>query len=54
MEKYVLITKTGQEFTQQRLAHLASKGLQLVYLNNEHFIKYTDMQFLIAKHMMQS
>lgn len=52
-DKYVLITKSGQEFTQQRLAHFASKGLQLVYLNNEHFVKYTDMQFLIAKQVSQ-
>ena len=52
-DKYVLITKSGQEFTQQRLAHFASKGLQLIYLNNEDFIKYTDMQFLIAKQINQ-
>lgn len=52
-DKYVLITKSGQEFTQQRLAHFASKGLQLVYLNNEHFVRYTDMQFLIAKQLSQ-
>lgn len=43
-DKFVLVTKSGQEYTQQRLAHFANKGLHLIYLNNEDFIKYTDMQ----------
>lgn len=52
-DKYILITKSGQEFTQQRLAHFASKGLKLIYLNNQDFVKYTDMQFLLAKSASQ-
>lgn len=47
-EKFVLITKSGQEHTPQRLANFAAKGLQHIYLNNADFAKYTDMQFIIA------
>lgn len=52
-EKFVLITKSGQEYTPQRLAHFATKGLKHIYLNNEDFAKYTDMQFVIAKKINQ-
>lgn len=47
--KYVLVTKSGQEFTHQRMMNYARKGLQYIYLNNEDFLKYTDMQFLLAQ-----
>jgi response regulator RpfG family c-di-GMP phosphodiesterase len=52
-DKFVLITKSGQEYTPQRLSHFLTKGLQHIYLNNNDFAKYTDMQFVIAKKISQ-
>lgn len=47
--KYVLVTKSGQEFSEQRLQNFARKGVQQVYLNANDFAKYADLQFAIAK-----
>ncbi len=52
-EKYVLVTKTGQEFTEQRVVHFAKKGVSHIYLNAEDFAKYTDVQFMIANSVSQ-
>lgn len=47
--KYVLVTKSGQEFSEQRLQNYARKGVKQVYLNSNDFAKYADLQFAIAK-----
>jgi len=47
-ERYVLVTRCGQEFTEHRIANFAKKGVNCVYLAAEDFAKYTDMQFSIA------
>ena len=52
-EKFVLVTKTGQEFTEQRIVHFAKKGVSHIYLNADDFAKYTDMQFMIANTVSQ-
>ena len=52
-EKYVLVTKTGQEFTEQRVVHFAKKGVSHIYLNADDFAKYTDVQFMIANTVSQ-
>jgi two-component system response regulator CpxR len=46
--KYVRVTKSGQEFTEQRLNNFAKKGATHIYLNNADFAKYTDLQFVIS------
>ena len=46
--KYVCVSKTGQEFTAERLAHFLKKGVKSIYLNSEDYAKYTDLQFTIA------
>lgn len=52
-EKYTRVTKSGQEFTQQRLENFARKGVSYIYLNSTDFAKYTDLQFAIAKVVSQ-
>ena len=47
-DKFVLVTRSGQEFTEQRVAHFAKKGASHIYLSADDFAKYTDMQFMIA------
>ncbi len=49
--KYVCVTKTGQEFTTQRLKNLAQKQVKYIYLSSTDYSKYTDMQFAIAVSM---
>jgi response regulator RpfG family c-di-GMP phosphodiesterase len=49
--KYVCVTKTGQEFTAQRLKSLATKGVKYIYLGSSDYAKYTDLQFAIADSM---
>lgn len=46
--KYVCVSKTGQEFTKERLAHYVSKDVKYVYLTASDFAKYTDLQFAIS------
>lgn len=48
IDKYVRVTKSGQEFTAQRLENFARKGASHVYLTTSDFAKYTDLQFAIA------
>lgn len=48
VEKYILVTKSGQEFTEQRIANFAKKGATHIYMNSKDFAKYTDLQFAIA------
>lgn len=48
-EKFVLVTKSGQEFAEQRLQNYARKGVQNIYLNSNGFAQYADLQFAIAK-----
>lgn len=50
-DKFVLVTKSGQEFTEQRVAHFAKKGANYIYLDADDFAKYTDMQFMIANNL---
>jgi response regulator RpfG family c-di-GMP phosphodiesterase len=47
--RYVLVTKSGQEFSEQRLHNYARKGVQHIYLNSNDFARYADLQFAIAK-----
>ena len=47
-DKYVKVTKSGQEFTAQRLENFVKKGATHIYLNQIDFAKYTDLQFTIA------
>lgn len=46
--RYVLVTRSGQEFSEQRIQNFAKKGVQVIYLNTRDFALYTDMQFAIA------
>lgn len=46
--KYVCVTKTGQEFTPQRLKSLADKGVKNIFLASCDYAKYTDLQFAIS------
>lgn len=46
--KHVRVTKSGQDFTEQRLNNFAKKGATHIYLNTEDFAKYTDLQFAIS------
>jgi response regulator RpfG family c-di-GMP phosphodiesterase len=48
-DKYVRVTKSGQDFTSQRLENFARKGVTHIYLNANDFAKYTDLQFAISK-----
>ena len=48
-DKFVLVTKSGQEFGEQRLNNYHRKGVKNVYLNSNDFAKYADLQFAIAK-----
>mgnify|MGYP001619351491 CR=1 FL=1 len=47
-EKHVRVTKSGQDFTPQRLDNFAKKGVKNIYLNAIDFAKYTDLHFAIA------
>lgn len=47
-EKFVCVSKTGQEFTAQRLHHFVRKGVTSLYLKADDYAKYTDLQFAIA------
>ena len=47
-DKYIKVTKSGQEFTAQRLENFAKKGATHIYLNQNDFAKYTELQFAIA------
>ncbi len=44
--KFMCVTKTGQDFTMQRLQNLANKGIKFVYLNSKDYSKYADLHFL--------
>ncbi len=46
--KFICVTKTGQEFTPQRLKNLSEKGVKYIYLSSADYAKYTDLQFAIA------
>jgi len=50
-EKYVRVTKSGQDFTALRLDNFAKKGATHVYLNAPDFANYTDLQFAIASNV---
>ncbi len=41
--KFMCVTKTGQEFTAQRLQNLSAKGVTHVYLNAVDYAKYADL-----------
>lgn len=47
-DKHVRVTKSGQDFTQQRLENFAKKGATHIYLGTTDFAKYTDLQFALA------
>ena len=47
--KFVLVTKSGQEFSEQRLQNYAKKGVKNIFLTANDFAKYADLQFAIAK-----
>lgn len=47
-DKYLRVTKSGQEFTSLRLENFSKKGATHIYLNTTDFAKYTDLQFAIA------
>ena len=47
-DKHVRVTKSGQDFTQQRLENFAKKGATHIYLGTQDFAKYTDLQFALA------
>ena len=47
-DKFIKVTKSGQEFTAQRLENFAKKGATHIYLDHKDFAKYTDLQFAIA------
>lgn len=47
--KYARVTKSGQDFTPQRLENFAKKGVTHIYLSSDDFAKYTDLQFTLAK-----
>lgn len=51
VEKFVLVTKSGQEFTEQRLQNFANKGATHIYLKSDDFAKYTDLQFALANNI---
>ncbi|MBC7420040.1 MAG: response regulator [Bdellovibrio sp.] len=46
--KYMCVTKTGQEFTTQRLQNLVAKGIKYIYLASADYAKYADLQFVTA------
>ncbi len=47
-DKFVRVTKSGQEFIAQRLENFAKKGVTHIYLATNDFAKYTDLQFAIS------
>ena len=47
-DKHVRVTKSGQDFTQQRLENFAKKGATHIFLGTQDFAKYTDLQFALA------
>lgn len=49
--RYVLVTRSGQEFSEQRIQNFAKKGVKLIHLNSRDFAQYTDMQFAIANNI---
>ncbi len=49
--RFVLVTKSGQEFSEQRIQNFAAKGVKYIYLNSKSFTDYTDMQFAIVQNM---
>ncbi|MBY0452027.1 MAG: response regulator, partial [Bdellovibrionaceae bacterium] len=46
--RFVLVTRSGQEFSEQRIQNFAKKGVKSIHLNSHDFAQYTDMQFTIA------
>ncbi|MBY0554039.1 response regulator [bacterium] len=48
-QNFIRVTKSGQDFTSERLSNFAKKGATHVYLNSEDFAKYTDLHFAISK-----
>lgn len=46
--RYVLVTRSGQEFSEQRIQNFAKKGVKYIHLNSRDFATYTDMQFVLA------
>lgn len=47
-DKYVRVTKSGQDYTPLRLDNFAKKGATHIYLKTKDFAKYTDLQFAVA------
>jgi response regulator RpfG family c-di-GMP phosphodiesterase len=47
-KRFVCVTKTGQEFTPQRLKSLSDKNVRFIYLSSRDYAKYTDLQFAIS------
>lgn len=46
--KHIRVTKSGQDFTTQRLDNFSKKGATHIYLGSNDFAKYTDLQFAIS------
>ena len=49
--RFVLVTRSGQEFSEQRIQNYAKKGVKYIHLNSENFAQYTDMQFALANNI---
>ncbi|MGZ3690410.1 MAG: response regulator [Pseudobdellovibrio sp.] len=45
VDKFVLVTKSGQEFSEQRISNFAKKGITHIFLTSQDFVKFTDLQF---------
>ncbi len=48
VDKYVLVTRSGQEFSEQRIKNFSKKGATHIYLKPDNFAKYTDLQFAVS------
>lgn len=46
--RFVLVTRSGQEFSEQRILNFERKGVKTIYLCSEDFARYTEMQFALA------
>lgn len=46
--RFVLVTRSGQEFSEQRIQNFAKKGVKTIHLNSRDFAQYTGMQFTLA------
>ena len=47
-EKFLLVTRSGQEFSEQRIRNFSKKGVAHIFLKSNDFAKYIGLEFAIT------